>query len=37
MQGPAIVKEHELRRLESLALNRREVGVRVALNISLAD
>ena len=37
MQGPAIVEEHELRRLESLALNGREVGVRVALNISLAD
>ena len=26
MQGPAIVEEHELRRLESLALNGREVG-----------
>ena len=37
MQGPAIVEEHELRRLESLALNGREVSVRVALNISLAD
>ncbi|CAG7985873.1 unnamed protein product [Penicillium salamii] len=37
MQGPAIVEEHELRRLESLALNGREVGVRVALKFSLAD
>ncbi|CAG8255311.1 unnamed protein product [Penicillium olsonii] len=37
MQGLAIVEEHELRRLESLALNGREAGVRVALNISLAD
>ena len=35
MQGPAIVEDHELRRLESLDLNGREVGVRVALNISL--
>lgn len=37
IQGPAIIEEHELRRLESLALNGREVGVRVALNISLAN
>ena len=35
MQGPAIVEDHELRRLESLDLNGREVGVRVALYISL--
>jgi SpoVK/Ycf46/Vps4 family AAA+-type ATPase len=27
MQGPALVKEYDLRRLESLALNGREVGV----------
>lgn len=27
MQGPALVAEHDLRRLESLALNGREVGI----------
>ncbi|KAJ6141696.1 hypothetical protein N7497_010795 [Penicillium chrysogenum] len=31
MQGPALVEEHDLRRLEYLALNGREVGSRVPL------
>lgn len=31
MQGPALVEEHDLRRLESLALNGREVGSRALL------
>lgn len=31
MQGPAVVEEQELRRLESLALNGREVGSRALL------
>jgi hypothetical protein len=31
MKGPAVVEEHELQQLESLALNGREVGVRVAV------
>lgn len=31
MHGPALVEEHDLRRLESLALNGREVGSRAPL------
>ncbi|OKP09742.1 hypothetical protein PENSUB_4871 [Penicillium subrubescens] len=31
MQGPALVEEHDLRRLESLALNGREVGSRALI------
>lgn len=34
MQGPALVEEHDLRRLESLALNGREVGSRALLYTS---
>jgi DNA repair photolyase len=30
MKGPAVVEEHELQQLETLALNGREVGVQVA-------
>ena len=31
VQGPAMIEEHDLRRLESLALNGREVGSRALL------
>lgn len=38
MQGPAVVEEHDLRRLESLALNGREVGFQsAAVHFSHAD
>ncbi|KAJ9480910.1 hypothetical protein VN97_g12608 [Penicillium thymicola] len=37
MQGPAIVEEHELRRLESLALNGREIKNVAAIAHALAE